>query len=154
MKTLFVLSLVVLLAGCATPYQSQGLRGGLRVSQVDSDVFTISFTGNAYTQNQRAYDFVLLRAAELAIDHGMTHFSMMSNQMETRSTVASMPVYGYAGGGDYGFQQRTYTQHRPTAMLMVRIHNDETSEMALDANMVAANIRAQYGIEPPVSEIQ
>ena len=61
------LSLALVLSGCATAYQSNSLTGGYTDTQLAPDVFRVSFSGNAFTSNDRVQDFALLRAAELTL---------------------------------------------------------------------------------------
>src|SRR5262245_65287639 len=64
-----------LLSGCATSYQSNGFTGGYSETQLAPDVFRVAFRGNRYTSPEQARDFCMLRAAELALQHGFTHLA-------------------------------------------------------------------------------
>ena len=74
MKFLCSLSLVVSLVGCATTYQSESLLGGFSSSQLDENVFQVSFKGNAFVSPEKASDYSLLRAAEIALEKGYKYF--------------------------------------------------------------------------------
>jgi uncharacterized protein YceK len=41
MKIIAILSVVLLLSGCATVYQSQSMTSGFSETQLDTDVFTV-----------------------------------------------------------------------------------------------------------------
>jgi hypothetical protein len=65
----------LLLLGCswATPYQPKGLSGGYSEDQLSENTFRVSFLGNAAVSSVQASDFALLRASELALEHGYTY---------------------------------------------------------------------------------
>jgi hypothetical protein len=60
----------LLLAGCQTKYQETGLTGGYKDKQLGPDRYQISASGNGYTSEQRIADMMMLRAAELTLQHG------------------------------------------------------------------------------------
>ena len=75
MKKLYLHVLALsILAGCATPYQPMGFLGGYSETQLDENVFQVSFDGNGFTSEERASEYCLLRSAELALQHGFSHF--------------------------------------------------------------------------------
>ena len=47
---------------CATTYQSEGLTGGFSETQLDENIFRVTFYGNGYTGKERVTDFALLRS--------------------------------------------------------------------------------------------
>ena len=53
MKAMTMVVAAALLAGCATPYQASGLRGGYTETRLDDNVYQVSFDGNAYVSAQR-----------------------------------------------------------------------------------------------------
>ena len=68
MKNLIAITIAVLiLQGCATPYQKKGFTGGFSETQIVENVFSVSFRGNGYTDRERVADFTLLRSAELTL---------------------------------------------------------------------------------------
>jgi hypothetical protein len=67
-------SLMLVLASCATPYQSQSHSGGYTDRQIAPGVYRITFQGNRFTTSVRAKDFALRRAAELTLDAGVSYF--------------------------------------------------------------------------------
>ena len=80
-STLIVLILLFsFLQGCAANYQPRGQTGeGFTETQLDKNVFRVSFSGNKYTDSERASDFALLRSAELTLQHGYKYFIMADN---------------------------------------------------------------------------
>jgi hypothetical protein len=69
--------------GIPTPYQPSGLIGGYQEKQVSENSFKVYFFGNGYTRGERASDFVLLRSAEVADQHGFPYFAVA--EVETPS---------------------------------------------------------------------
>ena len=80
-STLIVLILLFsFLQGCAANYQPRGQTGeGFTETQLDKNVFRVSFSGNRYTESERASDLALLRSAELALLHGYKYFIVADN---------------------------------------------------------------------------
>lgn len=101
MKALCIL-LSIILAGCATPYQELGALGGVSAAQTGKDTFRISARTNGYTDPAAAQDFVLMKAAETAQQHGATHFSIIDESDVTRT--------GYAVAGSVAMRIRYPSQ--------------------------------------------
>src|SRR5437868_6907261 len=99
------------LAGCATPYQKTGLTGGYNEVQLDTNVFRVSFQGNGYTGPDTVGDFLLLRSAEITLEHGFQFFQVAGSRDDTTSDGVQLPststtkvggnqaVTTYSGGG-------------------------------------------------------
>ena len=75
-KLLTILLVAIIMQGCATTYQSNGYTGGYSETQLDENVFKVSFRGNGFTRKDRTEDFTLLRSAELAIKNGYNYLFM------------------------------------------------------------------------------
>ena len=60
MRIIITLSIILALAGCATGYEPQGWSGGFSESQLDTNVFNVTFKGNEYTERDKANDFALV----------------------------------------------------------------------------------------------
>lgn len=101
-KLMLVCSVVV--AGCATAYQPQGLSGGFTETQLDTNVWKVSFRGNGYTKGDKAEDFAMLRSAELALANGFTHFAFASSKTGVETSTMTTPTTSYTSGsaGAYG----------------------------------------------------
>lgn len=102
----FVLPLVAsaCVAACATAYQPQGLSGGFTETQIDRNVFRISFNGNGYTSVERAEEMALLRSAEIALKNGFTHFVIADARSRTSYSSFTTPTQTTTTGtlGTYG----------------------------------------------------
>jgi hypothetical protein len=57
-------------AGCYTPYQRMGFRGGYDEYPLDADTYVVSAQGNGYTSSERVGMYVHYRCAELAVETG------------------------------------------------------------------------------------
>ena len=64
------------------------MSGGFTESQLDTNVFRVTFKGNGYTSPDRAEDMALLRSAELALQHGFT--AVMEQVRAMTETAADM----------------------------------------------------------------
>ena len=70
----FLIPILVVMSGCATPYQPDSFTGGFSETQLGENIFQVSFQGNAYIGGEKVSDFSLLRSAELALEHGFPYF--------------------------------------------------------------------------------
>ena len=80
------------LGGCATPYQSVRGSGGYMDYRITTDVFAVSFQGSVGTREDTVERYLLRRASELTLEHGFTHFVILSEKERTRSSSV-----GYSG---------------------------------------------------------
>ncbi|EJG0889455.1 hypothetical protein HJ078_22605 [Vibrio parahaemolyticus] len=93
MKKIIALAIVVALSGCATAYQPQGLSGGFSSTQLDNNVFAITFKGNAFTSRETANDFALLRSAEISLENGCKYFVILDGQQYSQTGSFTTPTY-------------------------------------------------------------
>jgi len=91
MKALILANLLVVLAGCATPYGKYGIAGGYRDARIDDNTFSISVDANGFTSQQTASMHGLYRAAELTVQNGFDYFVIVSGADNSRSMVMAMP---------------------------------------------------------------
>ena len=68
---------LALLCSCATPYRPLKNKTGYSDTMVASNEFRVGFQGNGDTPLERAYDFALLRSAEVTESHGFSHFAVI-----------------------------------------------------------------------------
>ena len=68
--------MIVFLAGCATEYAPSHGGDGYSETQLSETSFQITFRGNTKTTPERAYDFAMLRAAEITISKGRQFFKV------------------------------------------------------------------------------
>jgi hypothetical protein len=86
-RSLLIVICLLVLNGCATSYKPKGYGGGFSETQLDTNVFRVSFSGNGYTSPEQAEEMALLRSAEVALDHGFKYFVIVTdNSRETNSS--------------------------------------------------------------------
>ena len=96
-KYLLILA-VTALSGCATSYQPESFSGGFTETQLDTNVFRVSFKGNGYTSGERAEEMSLLRSADLTLKNGFTHFAIVDGRSRTESSSYTSPTQSTTTG--------------------------------------------------------
>jgi hypothetical protein len=91
MKIFRLVTLALLMVSCATSYKPNGLTGGFSSTQLDVNVFQVSFRGNGYTKRERANDFALLRSAEVALENGYEFFVIVEGQRYSETAAYTAP---------------------------------------------------------------
>ena len=75
---------LVLLAGCATQYDPTNplmrFAGGVEAAPIDGTTYRMTAKGNAFTSTERMQDFVMLKAAEISIERGFSHFLILAGE--------------------------------------------------------------------------
>jgi len=144
--------------GCATPYQPSGFRGGYSETILAENVFQVRFKGNGYTSGERASDYALLRAAEVALGHGYRYFALAETDQQTSLGSYTTPSQSHTTGYVYGNQVnlntrttggQTYVFQKPstTNTIICFMEKPEDGGLVLDAEFVARSIREKYGLE-------
>ena len=94
------------LAGCATPApyapRGPGQATGYTDRQLSDNRWRITFTGNSVTPRETVENDLLLRAAEVTLAAGGTHFlfDTRDTRAQTRyDAIPTGPGYGYGFGG-------------------------------------------------------
>ena len=135
-----LLLLTMMVGGCATQYQSRRFGGGFSDTRLGSDMFRVSFNGNAFTSMERTQDFTMLRAAELTAQYGYSHFIIQDGTAGYSTSSYTTPVQvdttsysslygsstgsvsghvssdGYYGGSTTGTYSGSYTGHATTTI--------------------------------------
>ena len=165
-RFIYLLIILVLCSGCATPYMSEGFMGSFKSTQIQDGMFRVNFRGNAYSHTDRVEDFALLRSAELALENGYKYFVIMGENQETSTVGVTTPVTAnttgnmnmYGGNGyAYGHYRGTTTYsggntffiNRPSASMVIQCFKEKpnVSGMIYDAEQVRTNIKKSYGIQ-------
>lgn len=161
MKFTFTLFIAFLLIGCATSYQAEGFTGGFSETQLDRNVFKVTFKGNGRTRSERAEDFVLLRSAELTLKHGFSHFAIIDERQTTDQVVITTPTeYQTTGSANsYGnfanFSATTttsggnsYVIKRPSASNTIVCFNGKPNNglFVYDAQFIYNGLTSKYKI--------
>lgn len=69
--------LLVVLLGCATPYQAKGFRGGYQDEAVGDGTYIITVNVNGYTSTSTAFKYFQRRAHEVCVAHGFTSYAVL-----------------------------------------------------------------------------
>jgi hypothetical protein len=160
MKRIMLL-FTIILQGCSTAYQSEGLSGGYSETRLDENVFKVAFNGNGYTDREKAADFTLLRCAELTLQNGYKYFviidaeSYVSNSTYTAPTTTNTTAnvygtgnyaYGNAQSTTYGGQ--TYNISKPSSSNVIyMLHEKPESTFAYSADFIYTSIAEKYEID-------
>lgn len=72
------------LASCSTGYQVAGFNGGYSEIITSSDSYLVTFRGNGCTTDETVMKYALMRASELAIQHGYRYFTVLSSTDQSR----------------------------------------------------------------------
>lgn len=131
-----IVVLVVALAGCATPYQAGGIRGGYSEMRLSERSFRVAFQGNGFTGEETAQRYALIRAAELATANGFAGFQLAGDRTTSENT-----GFVNAGNGNY------LAVHKPTTSITVNMLTREEiatappSATVYDARMLLAQFQ-------------
>ena len=145
-----VVGLASALIIACTPYQPMGFMGGVDDLQLNETTYRIIARGNAYTSSERVWDFVLLRASEIAISRGYKGFvvvgeadqSSLYQYTETKQETAMVT----------GVQNTTGCIAYTTPGAMIKpghaIIVTLVQEGGMDAHMINASLAPKYGATP------
>lgn len=106
---------VILLSGCATPYQKStmmALTGGYYDEELPTGEYKVGFGGNGYLSTTTAMDYSLLRCAELTIEKGKKYFEIVQG---------GGGRYDDAYWNGYGVSYSS----KPNAEYIIRLHDKE-----------------------------
>lgn len=167
MNKVFGILASLVLFGCATPYTSTGFMGGYSETAYAPDVYQVNFKGNAYTGMERAVDFTMLRAAEIAVSKGYKYMVLSSSESWQQSYswvtsgTATTTGHGTATANTYGnttsvqgsiYSTTTYnppqlyTYYKPRTG-MIFIFTNEEEKGGLDATFIHKSISEKYRIK-------
>ena len=131
-----LIPVVLFITACGTtPYRRAASPDdeGYSDTQVQSDIFRVKFKGAHDMPKERAYDFVLLRAAEIAREHNFSFFAIM-NPAVAGSYYNLSQVYDFF-----------YEVNKP---LMIRCFTTRPEgNEALDAALLEKSLKEKYGIK-------
>ncbi len=108
---IFPLLLLIILTGCSTGYQSQGLTGGYSEQFTGQNTATVYYKSNAFTSMSETRQNAMRRAAELTLQRGYDYFFIESDSQYVKKQEFSGTIqcnsYGYSttcnniGGGTF-----------------------------------------------------
>ena len=161
MKLLPLLFIGVLLSGCATAYQPQGLSGGYSETQLGENLFQVSFRGNGYTRSERASDFALLRSAEVTMGNGFRYFIVVESGKDSSLSTYTTPTQSYTTGSAYSYGNtafgsattttyggQTYMIRKPSTIntILCFTEKPEVAGFVFDAEFVTKSLQQKYGL--------
>jgi hypothetical protein len=125
------------ITGCGTtPYQraDSAEDEGYSDSQLQPDIFRVNFRADEDTPKERAYDFVLLRAAEVSQEHNFPYFAIM----KSGNPAGANTYYNAAQAYDF------YVFNKP---LMIRCFTSKPEGTdAFDAAFLDKSLKDKYHI--------
>ncbi|MGD0061443.1 MAG: hypothetical protein ABSD58_18700 [Verrucomicrobiia bacterium] len=128
---------VLFITGCGTtPYERADSEAdeGYSDSQLQPDVFRVNFRGDEDTPKGRAYDFVLLRAAEVTREHNFSYFAIM----KSGNPAAANTYYNAAQAYDF------YVFNKPLMIRCFTAKPDGTD--AFDSAFLEKSLKEKYHI--------
>lgn len=162
MKLKIILPLIMscYLAGCATPYSSQGFMGGFTESRLDENVFRVNFKGNGFTSSEKAKDYTLLRSAELALEHGYSYFVVTDSASYNSNVYMQTPTTVNTSASAYGNRNYVYGQATTTvnggdiitvakpneSAVVVMFREKPEGIFAYNAKFLVKELKKNYGI--------
>lgn len=164
MRPLIALFMVTLLiASCGTTYKQMGFKGGYEDIQLQEDVYQVNFRGNAYVSAERIRNYALYRAAELTLEKGYDHFSILGGSNQIKTSTHTSPTYtrsrgtvsGYTTGNyttgtysgsttTYGGQTATYNKPRTSLTIKMTRGKSDDGSYSFDAEKLMENLRIKY----------
>lgn len=164
MRNLFVFVFVLFAQGCATSYQASGFSGGYSETQLDENVFRVTFRGNGYTRLERAADFTLLRSAELTLKNGFQYFAIIDANSDATHSSYSTPTtsnttFNAYGSGNYVYGDATtittggqsYHISKPSSSNTIVCFKEKPEiTFAYNAKLIYKSITEKYGINTEV----
>lgn len=161
MRLTFAALSVLVLASCATAYQSEGLSGGFTETQLETNVLRVSFRGNGYTRQEKAEELALLRSAELTLKNGFSHFAIIDGQSRERSSSYTAPTQsvtranGSISGNTFSGTARTTTSggqtfniSKPstTNTIMCFAGKPDIQGLSYNAKFICDSVGQKYGV--------
>lgn len=123
LKTLMIGASATVLVACATatPYQPASKPGGFdgfSQTMIENDRARVTFGGNSLTKRDTVENYLLYRAAEMAVERGFDYFELQQRDIEQNKRVSVTPGIGFNGYDPYfgySFYRPRYGWSRPYA---------------------------------------
>ena len=120
LRNLILGASVVVLTACATatPYQPASKPGGydgFSQTMLENNRARITFGGNSLTKRDTVENYLLYRAAEVAVERGFDYFELQERDVEKKSRVSVTPRFTghYDPYFGYSFYRPRYGWSRP-----------------------------------------
>jgi len=86
-----VFALALLLAGCGIPYQKDQGFGGYTDTSIEKNLFRVAFSSPGGLTPDAVHDLALLRAAQVAQDHGYAIFTIVKDNSGMTTRLSWLP---------------------------------------------------------------
>ena len=157
------------LAACEsgpTPYQPGGNgERGFSESRIENDRWRISFKGNSLTGRETVETYMLYRAAELTLQNGYDHFTIVNRDTERDRDIRSsggymgtrlsymyyVPRYGWVGAWEPYWTPERYrevTRYEAYAEILMGRGAKGDNPNSFDARQVSQNLGPQIQRPP------
>lgn len=142
-KAVCLLMFTLLLAGCATPYESQKSfwngQTGFSQTRLGPDKWQLEFVGNDLVDRETARKYVLKRAGALALAEGYSWLKVdeLTITRDAVSVTPSRPVFGFDEDEPDLFMAQMQVQHRISALLTFRLLPQAVDQQSLSAKYLA-----------------
>lgn len=115
LRHLLLAASVAVLTACATstPYQAASKPGGFdgfSQTMIENDRARVTFGGNSLTDRDTVENYLIYRAAEIAVERGFESFTLNERETEEKTRTSVTPAYG---GGLYD-PYFNYSFYRPS----------------------------------------
>lgn len=154
-----IAAILLLLSGCATPYQPQKSAYGYGYSetQLAENIFSVRFIGSGADGAPVVSDYALLRAAEVTLEHGYTHFGIVDSKDEIKYSSVTVPattVYTpnifagtttatTSGGGTYiGYEPQSFK-----TIVCYKGKPEDDKGVVFDAAFLKESLRKKYELD-------
>lgn len=96
LRHLLMAASAAILAACATstPYQPASKPGGFdgfSQTMIENDRARVTFGGNSLTERETVENYLLYRAAEIAVERGFDHFTLAERDTEQKTRLQATP---------------------------------------------------------------
>lgn len=136
---------------CATGYQASGFKGGFEQTQLDDNVFKVSFRGNAYTSKEKVSDYALLRCAEVTLQNDFKYFVIKDNKdfskTSTNYDVQKNNNYSQYNNNVYSMNENTTTKARLENTIECYKEKPKTENTVYNAEITQRNLKQKYNIK-------
>lgn len=160
MKTITcVAALMLFLSGCATPYKPAASASdyGYSESRLDEDKFSVRYIGSDADSAAVVSDYTFLRAAEVTLEHGFTHFEILDSRDQSKTSAYTTPVTANTQISPVTGQATTYTyggisgtSSEPQSFLTIVCHRGKPTVengAIFDAEFLKNSLREKYGLD-------
>ncbi len=150
-----------MLSACATSYRPLSGNFGYAETRLGSNVFEVTFRGNAATKPEEAKDLALLRSAELTLASGNRYFVIVQGRSAIKAEAMALP--GAASTTTTGavtgntLRARSTTVYQPGETLVLELprttntivaskDRPDVAGMVYDAQFLWDELTTKYGV--------